>query len=212
MLERVLDAYRRVAEGAESDEQIERGWCARIHGCTRRNWTVKPSWIRSSLSAWPSGLCDTLAVTDDVVPLRVKVSFALEQDEDGYPGVPVESVWARRSLPDGYVIENIPFFARTATLGDRIAVAQRDGALWFERVLQRSGSSLLRVVPFDPARRAELRDRLVALGCSSELSTYPNIIAVDVPASASLRAVQAYLSECALDDWLGYEEAILRQD
>ena len=51
-------------------------------------------------------------------PSQVKILFQLTQDEDGYPPIQVEGVWAL-SAPDGadgYLIDNVPFFTRDATL------------------------------------------------------------------------------------------------
>ena len=81
-----------------------------------------------------------------------KVHFRLVQDEDGYPPVSVESVWAQPSTKAGeYVLDNIPFFAREATIGDVVQVREEEGHLWFDKVVRRSQNSLVRVVFFDRA-------------------------------------------------------------
>ena len=77
----------------------------------------------------------------------VKIHFQLEQDEDGYPPVAVESVWAQPAGQTGeYIVDNVPFFTRDATIGDTVRVREDDGNLWFERVVARSTNSLVRVV------------------------------------------------------------------
>lgn len=69
----------------------------------------------------------------------VRVHFRLVQDEDGYPPAAVESVWAQPTTKAGeYVLDNVPFFARDATIGDVVAVREEDSHLWFERVVCRS--------------------------------------------------------------------------
>src|SRR5690349_21666617 len=94
----------------------------------------------------------------------VKVHFRLEQDEDGYPPAGVESVWAQKGAKENeYIIDNVPFFARDATLGDTVTVREEEGRLWFERIVHRSGNSLIRVVFFDRNMVQSISDRLSAL-------------------------------------------------
>ncbi len=45
------------------------------------------------------------------VPSRVKIVFELQQDEDGYPPVTRESLWATPTDGGLYRLDNIPFFA-----------------------------------------------------------------------------------------------------
>lgn len=71
------------------------------------------------------------------VPIRVH--FQLEQDEDGYPPIAVESLWAEPSAqPNEYVIDNVPFFVRIATIGDTVRVREEDGNRWFDSLVHRS--------------------------------------------------------------------------
>lgn len=143
---------------------------------------------------------------------KAKVHFRLSQDEDGYPPVAVESLWASPTTePNEFVIDNIPFFTQQATLGDVVCVREKDGEFWFDDVASRSKNSLLRVVFFDKERIDNVSEKLVALGCSTEHMASHSLIAVNVPASASLAGVQAYLQKGADAGVLDYEEPILRQ-
>ncbi len=144
-------------------------------------------------------------------PPHVKILFQLTQDDDEYPPFAVEGIWATRAVPEGYTLDNIPFFVREATLGDTVAAKEAEGALWFSGVLVRSSNSLFRVVLFDAARADELHRHLIELGCSTEGVQHRNLVAVNVPESATLSAVQAYLHTESRKGWLDYEEAILRQ-
>src|SRR5574337_180249 len=70
----------------------------------------------------------------------VKIFFHLQQDEDGYPEVSAESVWAKPTgAADEYIVDNIPFFTRDATIGDTLKALKKEGALWFDSLRQRSG-------------------------------------------------------------------------
>ena len=142
----------------------------------------------------------------------VKVHFHLSQDEDGYPPVAVESLWAVPGAnADEYVIDNIPFFVRDATIGDTVRARDEEGNRWFENLVCSSPNSLLRVVFFDRSRVEEINKRLVALGCSTEYMKQYNILAVSVPESAELADVQSYLQAEADAGNIDYEEPILRQ-
>ncbi|KYF77574.1 hypothetical protein BE20_04920 [Sorangium cellulosum] len=142
----------------------------------------------------------------------VKVYFRLVQDEDGYPPVAVESVWAQPTTrASEFVLDNLPFFAREATLGDTVLVREEDGHLWFEQVVHRSRNSLVRVVFFDRACVERVNNQLVALGCSTEYIKAHNLLAASIPENVNLRDVQDYLQAEASEGAIDYEEPILRQ-
>lgn len=144
---------------------------------------------------------------------RVRLFFSLEQDEDGYPPVAAESLWA---VPTGqsheYALDNIPFFARQATSGDVVQAREGDGGvLWFERMVKPSGKSLLRVTFFQYVKVQEVRGFLKQMGCSTEWDNTHRLVAVSVPPDVNLEPVQSYLSEQAQLGYLDYEEPLLRQ-
>lgn len=142
----------------------------------------------------------------------VKIHFRLEQDEDGYPPVAVESLWAEPGVKAGeYVIDNVPFFVRNVTIGDAVLVREEDGNLWFDGILSRSQNSLVRVVFFDHNCVESVGRRLVAMGCSTEYLREHNLMAVNIPRDITLTDVQAYLQSEAGAGKLDYEEPILRQ-
>lgn len=141
----------------------------------------------------------------------VKINFKLEQDEDGYPPVAVESLWA---LPgkntQEFIIDNVPFFACAATYGDTVRVNKIDGGLWFENIASRSENSLIRVTFFDRTSFEHIKSKLEAIGCATEYSKDYNLLAVTIPESASLDHVQKYLEEEIVAGHIDYEEPILR--
>jgi hypothetical protein len=143
----------------------------------------------------------------------IKVHFPIEQDQDGYPPVAVESLWAATcNQPDLYRIENIPFFARVATLDDVISVRPGKGGYWFDGLVHRSGNSLVRVSFEDRSVAETLAGRLEALGCAVERIAAYNIFAVSVPAAVALHEVRTVLGEALSTGDIDYEEALLRHD
>ena len=143
---------------------------------------------------------------------RVKLFFALEQDEDGYPPVAAESLWAiPTKQPHEYMLDNIPFFARQATSGDIVQAREEAGGnLWFERMVRSSGKSLLRVTFFQPNKVQDVRESLKRLGCSTEWDDTHRLVAVSVPPDIKIESIQSYLSEQAQAGCIDYEEPLLR--
>jgi len=142
----------------------------------------------------------------------LRIHFRLEQDEDGYPPVAAESVWAQPGLiPGQYVIDNVPFFVREATVGDTVSAQEEDGLRWFSSLISRSRNSLVRIVFFDKSRVKATSEHLVAMGCSTEYLREHSLMAVSVPAEVALADVQAYLQSEADSGSIDYEEPILRQ-
>lgn len=128
----------------------------------------------------------------------VKIHFQLEQDEDGYPPVASESMWGNPTgQPGEYILDNIPFFTRDATIDDTVHVREEDGILWFERVVAPSTNSLIRVVFFDRGAVQDTCQHLESVGCSIEYIRAYNLLAVNIPASVPLDRVQSYLQDQA---------------
>jgi hypothetical protein len=139
----------------------------------------------------------------------VKVVFKLEKDEDDYPPADYESVWA---LPVGeglFQIDNIPFFATEIAIGDVVSAIHDGGELRFQKVVQPSGHSTLRLIIYDKSEVPTVRRLLEERGCTSEGSHIPGLISVDVPPSVSLAELRAMLDEGEAQERWGYEEACL---
>jgi len=143
--------------------------------------------------------------------MQTKLVFPLEPDDDGYPPVAAESVWVTEQEPGRYRIENIPFFAKHAALGDLVEATIEDGVLTYKRTANHCGNSLVRVVYYEGTDPAEVRRELDGMGCATEWDAAHSLIAVHIPASVALKSVQAFLQRGAEADRWGYEEALLMQ-
>ncbi|MFL6603252.1 MAG: DUF4265 domain-containing protein [Steroidobacteraceae bacterium] len=143
---------------------------------------------------------------------RAKISFRLERDSDGYPPADWEHVWAKHAGDDLYEIDNIPFFAKSIALGDRVRARQVGSELTFMELVEPSGHSTLRVLMQDPSVTQGIRDELRGLGCESELSHIQGLISVDVPPNVEYSIVRALLDRREKTGVLEYEEAALGQD
>ncbi len=141
----------------------------------------------------------------------VRIHFQLEQDDDGYPPVAVETVWgAPTGEANEYVLDNVPFFAPFATIGDTVRVRVMEGNLWFQCVAKRSSHSLVRLVFFDKNAVRRVAEHLESMGCGVEFLSEHGLLAVDIPITVSLSDVQDYVRGEAEVGTLDYEEPILR--
>ena len=141
-------------------------------------------------------------------PSRVKIFFELQQDEDGYPPVTRESLWATPTDDGLYRLDNIPFFAHGVAFADLVsAEAGSEGTLCFTRVTQPSGHATLRVIVFDSADALPLRGDLESLGCDTEQSHVPNLFAIDVPPQVSMEDVRRLLNVPGASERWEYEES-----
>jgi len=143
--------------------------------------------------------------------MHSKIVFRLEQDADGYPPVAYEGIWAIYQEGSRYLIDNIPFFTREATVGDSVEANNRDGELIYVRTLTQSGNSLIRIVYYEGTDPAILRKDLEHIGCSTEWDGDHQLIAINVPPEVMLNDIQEFLQTGFDQDRWDYEEVILRQ-
>lgn len=156
-------------------------------------------------------------MTNDTDRLMEKIWFKIEQDEDGYPPVQIESVWATPVGRNVYRLENVPFFAKGVSFKDEVSVSEGpNGQKWYSDVVASSGHSTVRVIVYRNAdsrpleeRVSELRQRFVERGCVTELSHLPGLFAVDVPPTLSIETVRPLLEEGAASEAWDYEESNL---
>jgi hypothetical protein len=132
--------------------------------------------------------------------------------DSGVPGQPeLESLWVC-PVPEGFKIDNIPFHVRGIAVGD-IVVAEKDagGMLRYKELVRSSGHSTIRLwfAKNDEMHIASVRQMLRGLGCASEQSELPRLVAVDVPVSVSYERIRTVLDEHEKLGDFEYEEACL---
>jgi len=139
----------------------------------------------------------------------VKVLFELEKEDEDYPPVNYERLWARRLEQGLFELDNIPFFVRDISAGDVVSAREGDGEVVFSGVVRESGNSTLRVIVFDATQVEEIRRQLQSFGCSTELNV-SKMLGVDVPAPIDLQAVRTWLMEQQSSGVLEFEDACIR--
>lgn len=148
----------------------------------------------------------------------VRVRFALQRNEDGWPPAASEGLWAVQVAGDLYRLDNTPWFAFGVAADDLVeAQADADGVLWFVQVRERAGHVVVRVIPRDDGPLAgDLRavvDLFDPLGVGAEgMSTPVNMVALDIRPDAPLALVKALLLSGEADGRWYYEEACISDE
>lgn len=149
---------------------------------------------------------------------RIKILFELKKDEDGYPPADVEQLWAEPLGNNLFKIDSVPFYVKGISCEDVVeASPDSEGELRFRSLVKPSGHNTLRVIVFrespDPRpladRVADLRNQLAKIGCSTELSHVPGLVAVDADTASIDKALPVLQSGENANLW-EYEEAALR--
>lgn len=141
----------------------------------------------------------------------VKVLFSFEQDEDGYPPVTSESLWAKPTTEGLFELDNIPFYAQGVSWKDVVAAEPAgEGMFRFKRVVEPSGHSTIRVVAFKHDEMQPLQKELERLGASWEGSDQPSLIAIDIPPEVDIRRVWDFLQGGMDEGRWDYEDAAIQ--
>ncbi|HEX8699276.1 MAG TPA: DUF4265 domain-containing protein [Myxococcaceae bacterium] len=137
---------------------------------------------------------------------RVKVRFPFKNSS----GVSeTETLWMIKR-DAGYELDNIPFYVQELALGDIVAVhPDESGALWFSELVRASGHSTLHLWFAQEKDVEPVRAALRQLGCSSEGSDLPRLVAVDVPPEVPYEKVKDFLEQGERSGQFEYQEACL---
>ncbi|HYL78167.1 MAG TPA: DUF4265 domain-containing protein [Bryobacteraceae bacterium] len=149
---------------------------------------------------------------------HIKVLFELKKDADGYPPADTEGLWAEPLGDNLFKIDNVPFFVKGISCEDVVEAApDSQGELRYRSLVRPSAHNSLRVIVFRESpdsrpleeRVADLRRQLEQVGCSTELSHMPGLIAVDTDAASMTRAIGMLQSGEKANLW-EYEEGAVR--
>lgn len=143
------------------------------------------------------------------------VIFPLAVDEDGWPPVSGERVWAQPLGGDRYRLCNTPFFARGVAEDDVVRATAPNDAEWpeYQETLVWSGNCTIRVIPFragslNGSQQAVL-DLFLPLGATGERAGIYPIVALTIRPDLDLRAVKTLLEAGEADGRWSYEEGCI---
>ncbi|MDX3854164.1 DUF4265 domain-containing protein [Streptomyces sp. AK02-01A] len=147
----------------------------------------------------------------DVTGEHVKVLFPLDQDEDGWPPVSTEGLWAVRLDGDAVRIDNTPWFVTNVACGDIVRVNEDvDGQLRAVEKVKWSGNCPIRVIPFRDGRfEGELSpviELFAPVGVTGEGLAQFGLVALNVPGDVDLATVQELLWRGSDEGWWDFDE------
>lgn len=120
----------------------------------------------------------------------------------------LESAWATKE-GEYYKLDNILFYAPEYSLGDVVRVEERNRELYVTGLVKESGHSTVRILFNHQSDVHGIRDQLKKMGCDSEISNIPTLIAVDIPREVDYGTIRDFLEEGVRNERWGYEESCL---
>ena len=138
-----------------------------------------------------------------------KMRFEYEGTTPG--SVETETMWVL-PVSDGFEVDNVPFYVRGIAVGDVVSASDSSAeVLEFESLVNPSEHSTVRLWFAKNAESsvAQVRQSLREIGCASELSDLPRLVAVDIPPSVPYLRVLDFLTKPESADLFEYEEACL---
>ena len=139
-----------------------------------------------------------------------KITFELPEEEEGFPPSKYESLWALPHGKNKFIIDNIPFYIQGISSGDVISASCVKGEWIYEKLIRPSGNSTFRLYVFEEKLVQQVRQELSKIGCQSEVSDIPNLIAVEIPAEVTINPFLDYIVNESEKGLLEYQEAALR--
>jgi Domain of unknown function (DUF4265) len=141
-----------------------------------------------------------------------RVIVELEVDDDGWPPVSAERLWAVDLGDDLYRLDNAPWFAPDLAVGDilRAVAPDLESHRIFLGVVEKSEHLTIRLICFRIGPLAgdlqAVVDIFVPLGVYAEGVASYGVVALDVPAEAQLRPIYTRLAEGLADGSWEWEE------
>ena len=81
-------------------------------------------------------------------PDRLAVTFGMTPDEEGWPPIGSETLWAQPLGEGRYRLDTVPFFVPDLAVGDVVTAApDADGRLWAQRRESTGGHGTIRIIP-----------------------------------------------------------------
>ncbi|MGH9795013.1 MAG: DUF4265 domain-containing protein, partial [Candidatus Acidiferrales bacterium] len=125
-----------------------------------------------------------------------------------------ECLWGEPMGSGTYLLKNVPFFIDNVSWGDCVSAVEREGVLYFVRVVARGGHSTFRIAAklgrFHPPVLERLDKLVREHKCLIEGVT-DRLVALSVPPSADLEDVGTILEECEARGLWDFDVARLYQ-
>jgi hypothetical protein len=152
---------------------------------------------------------------------RKTIQVRLHLDPDSWHGTSTEGIWTRLVQPLGdrtnvkaiVEVDNIPFYSKSVSLGDKLCLDFNTGIPTIDAVVERGGHSTYRIIVEKPNETASsLLQTIKTMGCDwewaelSEGDVDARLYALDIPPEVDLDDVYQILEKGLRDgSWL-FEE------
>ena len=173
-------------------------------------------WTAVSMGLRLAGHCHTPSMASEAADPNAHVVFQLS-DEDGWPPVGTERLWAFRLGGNQYRIDNVPFFVCDLAVGDVVRTGLSVGGSdpVFSELVERSDHVTIRLICFehgplqgDVERALEL---FTVLGVFGEGFPEYRMLALDIEPTAPLPAIVETLRRGVDNGSWDYEEGRITQ-
>jgi hypothetical protein len=108
-----------------------------------------------------------------------------------------------------YRIKSIPVCASKIALYDLIGTRKREGVLYFLKIIESSGRSVIQMIVFRDRQIKATGKDLEQFGCLWRQSDNKHLIAFDVPKHMPYGPIKAWLDQGEQEQRWGYREACL---
>jgi len=110
---------------------------------------------------------------------------------------------------DYYRIKSIPFYASKIALYDLIAVRTGKGTIYFHKIMEDSGRSVIQLIVLKKRQGSTIGRALEKFGCIWGRSKDGRLIAFDIPKHISYGPIKDWLDQGEREQRWGYREACL---
>lgn len=111
-----------------------------------------------------------------------------------------------------YRIKSIPVHASKIALYDLIGIRKREGVLYFHKIIESSGRSVIQMIVFRDRQIKAIGKDLEQFGCMWRRSDDKHLIAFDVPKHVPYRPIKDWLDQGEREQRWGYREACLSHE
>nr|WP_303828264.1 DUF4265 domain-containing protein [Asticcacaulis taihuensis] len=142
---------------------------------------------------------------------KIRITFKLERDEEGYPPNDYETLWAEPLEGQLFRIDNAPFFVKGISSDDIVSVVSDGNVTYFDKLIRPSENSTVRIVFYNKFEKDNIVSHLKYIGCYTEQSHIDSLVSVEIPNNISFNEVMDYIKMWYDKDVLDYEESAIRQ-
>lgn len=111
-----------------------------------------------------------------------------------------------------YRIKSIPVHASKIALYDLIGTRKRENVLYFQKIIESSGRSVIQMIVFRDRQIKAIGKDLEQFGCMWRRSDDKHLIAFDVPKHVPYRPIKDWLDQGEREQRWGYREACLSHE